>query len=67
MALTSGQLAKKCEVGVEALRFFEREGLLAKPARRVGLPSGLPPSGECTSRITAGGAPRSASAGPAGA
>src|SRR6266545_4875227 len=33
MALTSGQLAKKCEVGVETLRFYEREGLLAKPAR----------------------------------
>lgn len=33
MALTSGQLAKKCDVGVETLRFYEREGLLAKPAR----------------------------------
>lgn len=33
MALTSGQLAKKCNVGVETLRFYEREGLLAKPAR----------------------------------
>jgi MerR family mercuric resistance operon transcriptional regulator len=33
MALTSGQLAKKCGVGVETLRFYEREGLLAKPAR----------------------------------
>jgi Hg(II)-responsive transcriptional regulator len=33
MALTSGQLAKKTEVGVETLRFYEREGLLAKPAR----------------------------------
>jgi DNA-binding transcriptional MerR regulator len=33
MALTSGQLAKKCQVGVETLRFYEREGLLAKPAR----------------------------------
>ena len=33
MALTSGQLAKKAGVGVETLRFYEREGLLAKPAR----------------------------------
>ncbi len=33
MALTSGQLAKKCDVGVETLRFYEREGLLAPPAR----------------------------------
>jgi MerR family transcriptional regulator, copper efflux regulator len=33
MALTSGQLAKKSGVGVETLRFYEREGLLAKPAR----------------------------------
>lgn len=31
--LSSGQLAKKCGVGVETLRFYEREGLLAKPAR----------------------------------
>jgi Hg(II)-responsive transcriptional regulator len=35
MALTSGQLAKKCDVGVETLRFYEREGLLAKPSRTV--------------------------------
>jgi Hg(II)-responsive transcriptional regulator len=33
MALTSGQLAKKAEVGVETLRFYEREGLLPRPAR----------------------------------
>jgi MerR family copper efflux transcriptional regulator len=33
MAMTSGQLAKRCAVGVETLRFYEREGLLAKPAR----------------------------------
>ena len=33
MALTSGQLARKSGVGVETLRFYEREGLLAKPAR----------------------------------
>ena len=34
-ALTSGQLAKKAGVGVETLRFYEREGLLAKPARTM--------------------------------
>jgi MerR family transcriptional regulator, copper efflux regulator len=33
MALTSGQLAKRAGVGVETLRFYEREGLLTKPAR----------------------------------
>ena len=33
MAMTSGQLAKKSGVGVETLRFYEREGLLPKPAR----------------------------------
>jgi MerR family transcriptional regulator, copper efflux regulator len=33
MALTSGQLAKESAVGVETLRFYEREGLLARPAR----------------------------------
>lgn len=33
MPLTSGQLAKKSGVGVETLRFYEREGLLALPAR----------------------------------
>jgi MerR family transcriptional regulator, copper efflux regulator len=33
MALTSGQLAKKAGVGVETLRFYEREGLLEKPER----------------------------------
>lgn len=33
MALTSGQLAKKSGVGVETLRFYEREGLLPVPAR----------------------------------
>ena len=32
-ALTSGQVAKRAGVGVETLRFYEREGLLAKPAR----------------------------------
>lgn len=33
MALTSGQLAKAAGVGVETLRFYEREGLLPAPAR----------------------------------
>ncbi len=33
MAMTSGQLAKKSGVGVETLRFYEREGLLPPPAR----------------------------------
>lgn len=33
MAFTSGQLAKRSGVGIEALRFYEREGLIPKPAR----------------------------------
>jgi MerR family mercuric resistance operon transcriptional regulator len=36
-ALTIGQLAKQAGVGVETIRFYEREGLLAEPERR---PSG---------------------------
>lgn len=35
--LTIGQLAKRAGVGVETIRFYEREGLLAEPER---LPSG---------------------------
>ena len=31
--LTIGQLAKACGVGIEAIRFYEREGLLPAPAR----------------------------------
>lgn len=31
--LTTGQLAKEAGVGVETIRFYEREGLLAKPHR----------------------------------
>lgn len=31
--LTIGQLAKRAAVGVETIRFYEREGLLAPPAR----------------------------------
>lgn len=33
MALTIGQIARKCEVGVETIRFYEREGLIAQPSR----------------------------------
>ena len=33
-ALTIGQLAKEAGVGVETIRFYEREGLLAEPERR---------------------------------
>ncbi len=33
-ALTIGQVAKKAGVGVETIRFYEREGLLAVPARK---------------------------------
>ena len=36
-ALTIGQVAKQAGVGVETIRFYEREGLLAEPERR---PSG---------------------------
>lgn len=36
-ALTIGQLARHAGVGVETIRFYEREGLLAEPERR---PSG---------------------------
>ena len=36
-ALTIGQLAKRAGVGVETIRFYEREGLLDEPER---LPSG---------------------------
>ena len=35
--MTIGELAKLAGVGVETIRFYEREGLLAEPAR---LPSG---------------------------
>jgi len=33
--LTIGQLAKRAEVGVETVRFYEREGLLDEPDRRA--------------------------------
>jgi len=32
--LTIGQLAKKTEVNVETIRFYERRGLMPKPLRR---------------------------------
>lgn len=33
-ALTIGQVAKRAGVGVETIRFYEREGLIAEPERR---------------------------------
>ncbi len=33
-ALTTGELAKRAGVGVETIRFYEREGLIQKPPRR---------------------------------
>jgi MerR family copper efflux transcriptional regulator len=33
-ALTIGEVAKAAEVGVETVRFYEREGLIAQPPRR---------------------------------
>ena len=36
-SLTIGRLARRVGVGVETLRFYEREGLIAEPPRR---PSG---------------------------
>jgi MerR family copper efflux transcriptional regulator len=33
-ALTIGEVAKAAEVGVETVRFYEREGLIAEPPRR---------------------------------
>jgi MerR family mercuric resistance operon transcriptional regulator len=33
MALTIGQVAAQCGVGVETVRFYEREGLIAQPSR----------------------------------
>ena len=34
-ALTNGQLAKQADVGVETVRFYERQGLLEEPDRRA--------------------------------
>ncbi len=36
-SLTIGQLAQRARVGVETIRFYEREGLISEPPRR---PSG---------------------------
>ncbi|MCB0345367.1 MAG: MerR family transcriptional regulator [Bdellovibrionales bacterium] len=36
-ALTIGKVAKLADVGIETIRFYEKQGLLAKPMRR---PSG---------------------------
>lgn len=33
-ALTIGQVARRAEVGIETVRFYERQGLLEEPARR---------------------------------
>jgi Hg(II)-responsive transcriptional regulator len=33
--LTIGQVARRAGVGVETVRFYERQGLLAQPARRA--------------------------------
>ena len=33
-ALTIGEVAKAAEIGVETVRFYEREGLIAEPPRR---------------------------------
>jgi Hg(II)-responsive transcriptional regulator len=33
--LTIGEVARRAGIGVETVRFYEREGLLAKPARRL--------------------------------
>ena len=35
--LRIGEVAKQANIGIEAIRYYEREGLLAKPQRR---PSG---------------------------
>ena len=37
VTLTIGQVAKEAGIGVESIRFYEREGLLERPDRR---PSG---------------------------
>lgn len=33
--LTIGEVAKAAEIGVETIRFYEREGLIAEPPRRA--------------------------------
>ena len=34
--MTIGELARRAGVGVETVRFYQRSGLLAEPARRPG-------------------------------
>jgi MerR family transcriptional regulator, copper efflux regulator len=34
-SLTIGQMARKAGVGIDTVRFYERQGLLAKPPRRA--------------------------------
>jgi MerR family mercuric resistance operon transcriptional regulator len=34
-ALTIGQVARRAEVGIETVRFYERQGLLSEPARKA--------------------------------
>jgi len=34
-ALTIGKVAKQAEVGIETIRFYEREGLIEEPPRRA--------------------------------
>ena len=43
LPLTVGQVARRAGVGVETVRFYEREGLLERPSRR---PSGYRQYGE---------------------
>jgi len=34
MSYTIGQVAKRTEIGIETIRFYERKGLIAEPPRR---------------------------------
>jgi MerR family copper efflux transcriptional regulator len=34
-ALSIGQMARQAEVGIETVRFYERQGLLSEPARKA--------------------------------
>jgi len=34
-SLTIGQMARKAGVGIDTVRFYERQGLLAEPPRRA--------------------------------
>jgi len=35
MMMQIGTVAKQCGIGVETVRFYEREGLISKPRRSV--------------------------------